>query len=383
MRVAQVNLQKAWGGAENHVLLLSQGLREAGAEVVVCCHPRGALRARAEAAGLACRLVSTANQLDLSASIRLAAQLRRWRPDVVHLHTPKDYLCGALASRLLRRPVLVLTRHMLLPVKHLMRRIYQRSDTVICLAGAIYEHMVREGVDASRLKRVGSGIDVHEFDTARTRSHRAELRGHWGAGAEDLVVGCVGRLVEGKGHSTLLQALRVALDRQDDGGPPNTEARTIRLVVLGEGPLRPALEAHVKKLGLTTDVHMAGFCSDVPSALSAMDALVVPSHLELMPLVVLEGMAAGLPVIATDVGAIHEIIEPGVTGLLVPAGDVRSLADALYTCASDTVLRLCLGRNGRARVETSHSITSMASATLEVYESLLEKRSIGKPAAAV
>ncbi len=374
MRVAQVNLQRDWGGAERHVALLSQGLREAGAEVLLCCHPRGGLRLAAEAAGLPCCFVTTASQMDLTAALRLSARIARFQPDVLHLHTPKDYVCGTLAARILRRPCIVLTRHMLLKVKPVMRRIYSGSDAVVCLSDSIRESLSRQGVPTTILNRVRSGVETNKFDTPRTRQQRDAHRHRWGAAVDDVVFGCVSRLVGGKGHECLLAAFARA-SRSVRGVPPNRSVLPgIRLVLLGEGPLRASLENTVTQLGLNDLVHFAGICDDIPSAHSGLDALILPSFGELIPLSVLEGMASGLPVLATRVGGIPEVVEAGETGLLVEAGDIDGLTESISTLALNPDLRMRLGQCGQARVRRDFTLLSMTTGTLQVYRRIMERR---------
>jgi glycosyltransferase involved in cell wall biosynthesis len=368
MRVAQVNLQRDAGGAERHVFLLSQGLQRSGVQVVVCCHPDGWLKTTCEAAGLETRSVQTANQLDLTAAWKLASRLRAFRPDVLHLHTPKDYLSGTVAARLLGRSKVVLTRHMLLPLKPMMKRVYSKSNATICLAEGIRERLAADGIDARLLHRVQPGIALEEFDNARTQSLRNAIREAWGVSQDDVVIGCVSRLVEGKGHADLLNAFRKLLSSAEDQ-PNSLPSFRVRLIVIGDGPLRPSLESQAEALKLREFVHFTGFCNDVPAELAGLDALVLPSHSELLPLSLLEGMASSLPIIASRVGGIPEIVEHGVTGLLIEPRDIDSLANALSRAVNEAALRTRLGQAGCEQVHRSHSIEAMVNATLVVYRS--------------
>ena len=134
MKIAQVNLQPDYGGAEAHVGMLARGLRARGHDVRLLCHPSGRLRMDAARDGLPTESLRVRNQLAPVAALRMAALLRRDRPDVLHLHTPKEYLCGLVAGRLAGVSAIVLTRHMLLPLKPLMRQVYARTDAAICLS---------------------------------------------------------------------------------------------------------------------------------------------------------------------------------------------------------------------------------------------------------
>jgi glycosyltransferase involved in cell wall biosynthesis len=370
MKVAQVNLQRDWGGAERHVLLLSKSLRDAGAEIELYCHPRGGLRRAAELESLSCRFVTARNQLDLTAAVGLAVQLGRFQPDVLHLHTPKDYVCGYLASKFLRHTALVLTRHMMLPVKPMMRRLYSRSHAVLCLSDSVREHLIRQEIPQGLLYRVNPGIETDQFDTSRTREQRFSNRSHWGAAPGDVVYGCVGRLVAGKGHEDLLIAFAQILSKSElqlSGTP------AVRLVLFGEGPLQSLLQEQTASLKVKDHIHFAGFCADIPGALSGLDVLVLPSHSELLPLSILEGMSSGLPVIATEVGGIPEIVEAELTGLLVPPGDPVALVEAIKRLARDPELRSRLGARGQERVRRDFTLQAMSENTLDIYQNITEQ----------
>lgn len=344
-RIALVNLQADYGGAEGHVLSLATGLAARGHEIRVLCHPRGRLRRSVEAHGLRAVAVPTVGQTDPRAALRLAWIVRRWRPDVLHLHTPKDYLVGALAARLSDATATVLTRHLLLPVSPHMRRLYRRCDAVICPCRALRDQLAADGVPDEKLALVYGAINAEPFFQAPPP--RSET---------GLVVGTVGRLVPGKGHAVLLEAFAQL------GGVP-----TLR--VIGDGPERAALGAQVERLGLTDGVQFLGFQSDVPAAMAALDMFVLAStHTEVLPLVVMEAMAAGCAVVATAVGGVPEIVEDGHSGLLVPPGDAEALAASLRRLAADPALRATLGRAARERVRGRFTLPGMVAETERVYQ---------------
>ena len=366
MRIAQVNLQKAWGGAEKHVSLLSRGLRDAGHSVVVCCHPRGRLRQDVESRGLPSVQVTAINQMDFTVGVKLAAGLVRFRPELIHVHTPRDYIGGLLASRLLPGTTLVLTRHMMLPLKPMMRRLYARTQGVFCLSAGMRRFLQAQGVPPQLLYQVRSGIDIAEFGASQALEHRETIRKEWNLSAQDLVVGSVGRLVPGKGHSLLLETF----GRLRQGAAP-TDARTLRLEFVGEGPERARLEQQVRKLDLTDSVHFAGFRDDIAATLAALDIFVLPSQSELLPLSVMEAMAAALPIVATDVGGLAELVETEVSGLLTPPDDPRLFLEALRRLTQDPALRLRLGRCAAASAHREFTLEAMASDALGAYHRIL------------
>lgn len=166
MKIAQFNLQPDYGGAEIVGLMLSRGLRDAGHEVSLFCHPDGRLRENATKIKLQTVPLRARGQLDLAAALRLVPHLRRLRPDIAHLHTPREYVSGTLAARLAGVPHLVITRHMLLPVKPMMRSIYRQADAVICHSRASFDNLREQGLSVEKLHLVYGAIDAWDWSRA-------------------------------------------------------------------------------------------------------------------------------------------------------------------------------------------------------------------------
>ena len=365
MKIAQVNLQKAWGGAEKHVSLLSRSLRDAGHSVIVCSHPQGRLRQDVESHGIRCLPITALNQLDLMAGAKLAVRLARFRPDILHVHTPRDYLSGLLASRFLPGSKLVLTRHMMLPLKPMMRRLYAQTRGVFCLSVGMRLFLETQGVPLSLLHHVRSGIDTAAFGGA-TLAEREAIRREWKIAAHEIAVGVVGRLVPGKGHSLLLEAL----SRLHKDGPLR-DAPVVKLVFVGEGGERERLCRQAHALGLSDYVLFTGFRNDVPAMLSALDVFALPSQKELLPLSIMEAMATGLPVLATDVGSLTELIEPEVSGLLTPLDQPEKLTAALRRLTGDAALRAHLGACAAERAHKDFTLEAMAKDTIRAYHLIM------------
>lgn len=336
------------------MLSLASGLAARGHDVCVLCHPRGRLRQSAEARGLSTVAVPTVGQTDIGAAVRLARYVCRWRPDVLHLHTPKDYLVGTFASGFSAQTALALTRHLLLPVSPHMRRIYRRADAVICPCRVLRDQLAKAGVPGRKLALVYGAIDAERF------FHTPLERG----GARP-VVGIIGRLVPGKGHAVLLEAFSRL----------GTMPLSPTLHIIGDGPERAVLGAQAERLRLGERVRFLGFQGDIPSVMTALDVFVLAStHTEVLPLVVMEAMAAGRAVIATAVGGVPEIVEDGQSGLLVPPGDVAALTAALHRLIADTDLRVGLGRSARERVQQQFTLPRMIGETEQVYQSVCRGR---------
>ena len=359
MRIAQVSLHPDYGGCECHVLMLARGLKEAGHEVALFCHPDGRLRREAENAGLAVRTVRNRNQIDPIAAQRLIFQMLRFRPDVVHLHTPRDFVWGSLAARLARARALVFTRHVTFPVSPLMRRIYQTGDAVVCLAEAVRDMLLAQGLSPEKLVRIQPAINTVPFVHPPPGS-RERVRAEWKLPSDAVVVGAVGRLAVGKGQDIFLKAVR-----QLDACP------SVRFLVVGDGPLRESLQQEAAALGIADRVVFTGFRSDMPEIMSALDVFVLASLSELAPLTILEAQAAHCAALATRVGGVGELIDHGVTGMMVSPGDVEALADAMRALIADPVLRDRLAAAGQEKAVCQFSLPRFVREIEALYRRLV------------
>jgi sugar transferase (PEP-CTERM/EpsH1 system associated) len=207
------------------------------------------------------------------------------------------------------------------------------------------------GVPPAKTLLIANGVDTERF---RPRAEGRE--------GEEFVIGTVGRIQDVKNHKGLVDAfalLRALLPQ-----------RRLRLAIVGDGPLFDALQRQVRDAGLEDAVWLPGSRTDIPELMRGFDVFALPSIAEGTPVTILEAMATGLPVVASKVGGIPEVVDDGATGLLVPPSDAQALADALATYASDPALAARHGAAGRQRVERSNSIAAMVSGYARLYDSL-------------
>jgi len=248
----------------------------------------------------------------------------------------------------------------------LVRRLYRPFVTHYVALSAHLQAYLEEavGVAAERVTRLCNGVDTLRFRP--TDGGRRE----WVAGspfnADGLcLIGTIGRLQAVKDQLNLVRAFALFGQRAP------VLAERVRLVIVGDGPLRPAVEAEIARAGIGDMVWLAGERHDVPEMLRGLDVFVLPSRAEGISNTILEAMACGLPVIATAVGGNAELIVPEVTGSLVPADDSAALADAIARYAGDEALARACGRAGRQRAENEYSIDGMVARYAALYDALL------------
>jgi glycosyltransferase involved in cell wall biosynthesis len=315
---------------------------------------------------------------DLRAPFDLVRQLRALRPDLVHTHNPKTGVFGRVAARVARVPKVVNTVHGLyaLPEDPVLKRalVYGLERAASTCSDAELVHspedvatLRRLGVPERKLHLLGSGIDLARFDRGRAGADRVtELRASMGAGAGDVVCGAVGRLVWEKGYREVFSAAAALRTRQ-----PRT-----KIVVVGPtddtkaDALTPADVEAAERLGVT----FLGMRDDVEDLYAAMDVFVLASHREGFPLSAMEAAATGLPVIVTDIRGGRQVVDDGVTGVLVPPRDAAALTAALESLAADPGRRAAMGAAGRVKAEREFDERRVIATILEVYAQLLDRR---------
>ena len=349
------------GGAQTYVAQLLPAL--AGRfEVVVAAHGDGPLRTAAREAGV--RFVPLRHVRralhpvrDPLGLLELVVLMRRARPDVVHANSSKAGVLGRAAAALARVPVRIFTVHGWAFSAHsgVASWLYRWADrlmaplTTVTICVAQRERAA--GLAARTCRPDGTVVIPNAVDVAA--APRAAVAG------EPPRVIAVGRLAAPKDPLTLLRALaRVR--------------HPARVTLVGDGPEREAVEAEAHSLGL--DVELAGSRCDVAELLARADVFVLSSRSEGAPISILEAMAAGLPVVASDVGGVPELVVDGVTGLLVPPGDPAALAAALERLLADAALRRRLGAAGRERAEERFDVRAARDAHVAVYLAELARR---------
>ncbi len=305
----------------------------------------------------------------------LMREIRVRQFDVVHTHMSKAALAGTIAARLVRpRPRIVNTAHILgsialtKPVPHWLFRQYdglllgRGTDAVIVVSEAIRSQALGlRIIPPDKLVAVQNGILPERFQVSREAA--ATVRAALGAEPDDVLVVNVARLVAFKGIEMLIDALALALPRQP----------RLRAAIVGDGVLRAELTERARARGIENRVMFTGVRRDVPEILAAADIFALPSICEGMPIAVLEAMAAGLPVLATAVDGIPEVVIDGEAGLLSPPRDAAAFAQRLEALAADPALRHRLGAAARHRVETTFSAGRMARNTAAIYHDLIRR----------
>ena len=358
------------GGSEVIGLELFRRLHPARFRIeAVCLKARGALASEYESAGVRVEANILTARIDPLGPLRLARRLAGRRFEVMLVEPGRNVLLLAPLARALTRARGVASwvkatgrwdraRQFNRTERMLLRRI----DAVVVISETQKRHLLeREGLAPANLRLIPNGVDLDRF---RPRPElRAAAREALGLAESDFAIGIVASLTPEKGHGVLIAAAA----RLAAGGLP------VRLLVAGEGPERPAIEAAIAAAGLAGRATLLGLRRDLERAVCpALDLQALVSHpfRETLPVSILEGMACGLPVVATRVGSVHDLVLDGETGSLVPPGDPAALEGALRALALDPARRAAYGRAGRARAEERFSLERMVGAYASLFERL-------------
>jgi len=379
-RVLQLITELRPGGAERIVYELARGLSGERYAVEVCSlrPATGAVTGWLKEAGIAVHSLEMTRKLDLGAIGRLRALLRREAFDILHTHLFHANLIGRLAARHGIPPIVLGTIHIaerrFRPWHFWLDRLTLGPRGIeVCVSEAVREFTrERARIAPERLRVIPNGVDLGRFapyaDDAVRQAARHELRGEFRLPPETRVAVAVGRLEGQKGYADLLEAWARL---RNDARPVVAGAA---LIVAGEGRERPALEAQIRRLGLGDRVQLPGHREDIPKLLAGGDLLAFSSHYEGFGLALVEALAAGLPVVATAVDSVPEVLGDSPAGRLVPPRRPDALAHALAeTLATAPDRREALAAFARARAQ-AFSLPKMLNAYGTLYDELLKKR---------
>ena len=343
---------------------LAAGLQKRGHEVHVLCRAGSPCMAKARGMGLNVHALRVRGDLDVMAGRRVAKLADRLGADILHAHTSRTHLTAAFAKRLSRRdPRCVVHRRVDFSIHKLPLGLsglkYRRGvDRYIAITSAVRDVMIADGIPADRISVIHSSTDLRRFEGI---TRKPGLRSELGIPAGARVVGNVAALVGHKDHRNLIEAAAIVL----------REFPQVLFVILGEGPLRVALESQARSLGIQERVILPGFRGDIPECMAEFEVFCMSSWGEGMGSAALEAMAMCLPVVATRAGGLVEVVRDGANGLLAPARDSQALAAAICRMLADPPMARRLAQEGRHTVEREFSVERMVENTIRLYEEVL------------
>jgi glycosyltransferase involved in cell wall biosynthesis len=349
-----VDTERVWRGGQEQLFSLLRGLRQRGHEVHLICDPNSPLETRSAPIQVAVHPLSIRSEIGPISLVRLRSLVLRIRPDILAFNTPKAILIGTLASRCTSVGARIVFRRVNFPLrKSFFTRLKYTwgIDRIVSISDSIRLRLNLCGVPDSKISTIYEGIDLSNYPrTAHLRKP-----------GEPATVGVVAHLSREKGIHYLVEAASLIPEVHRD----------IRFVIVGEGTCLPELKQLVQEKGLEPCFQFLGFRTDVAGLMRSFDIFALPSLSEGLSSAILEAMASSLPVVASDVGGIPELIKNGENGLLVTPADPVSLAAAIQQMAENPEKSMRMGQAGRERVEKNFTLEEKILRTEELCTSLL------------
>jgi glycosyltransferase involved in cell wall biosynthesis len=362
----QIDAGKEWRGGQRQSLYLARELVAKGYPFRFVVQPGSPLHEKAASEGLPVLPLPMKSELSFGAALRLARRMRRERCVLAHFHDAHAVSVGGLACRRANVPIRIISRRVDFPLKAnaLSRAKYTKDiDRIIAISEGVRDVLINGGIAANAIDVVPSGIDFSAFDEVKDRTF---LRTEFGFAPDDFLAGIVAALEDHKGHRYLIEAARIIRSR----------APKVKIIVVGKGSLELELDKQARDLRVDDLVFFLGFREDVPRLLASLDVFVLSSYLEGLGTSIMDAMASRLPVVASAVGGIPEVVADGETGLLVAPRSPAALAEAILKLHDDRGLARRLGERGYDVVHEKFSSESMARRIIAIYERIARRKGV-------
>jgi glycosyltransferase involved in cell wall biosynthesis len=361
LRIVHAEAATAFGGQEHRIFKEMIAMRERGHHLEAICQPQAQLVPRLRDAGFIVHTVKMGGLVNyLKGVFHVRKLLKEGHFDVVNTHSRIDTLIAGSAGHLAGTPLIVRTRHLsnkvgsMLSYTWLPHRITTVSDYV-------RKYLISRGVPSDRIATAYSPVVLPQ------PVEHSTLRDELKLAPRDIVVGCVAVMRAAKGHRDLIDAIEPLIRARPD----------LHLVFVGSGsPTFEQTQARIAELNLTSRIHLMGTRRDVPNLLAGFDIFALATQQEASGTVFVEAQASGVPVIGTDVGGVSEMMQDGITGILVPPKDGVALRQALERLIDDESLRRKMGEAGRRHVwdEGTFSTERLAERTEQLYRDWIRER---------
>lgn len=358
-------------GAEAVILNLCLGLRETDCQPTIgCFSPIGQgkpdLGVMAEKKGIRVRYIPMRLKFDFNAIGSIHRIVEEEGVVVIHSHGYKASLYALILHILYRIPYIItchlwtgetLRYHLYIVMERFAMRF---AHQVVAVSHPIADDIRRWRMNRRNVVVINNGIDVDRYAGQIEGNDPVRFRKELGVGKETRLIGTIGRLAEQKAQQYFLEMARKILEVQGD----------VAFIIVGEGPRREYLEKMAMRLGLGNHVHFLGFRSDAVQILRMLDVFVLSSIDEGLPIVILEAMSVGTPIVSSDVGDIPRVIESGRNGILCPKGDVLAMTQAVLQLLRDLEYAEVLRNNARITVHDTFSLATMTRRYYEIYSSI-------------
>ena len=368
MKILHVNTHVDVGGIGQYIVTLTEALKDHGIDCVVASSG-GDLESELQRYGITHRYLNIDTKSELSPKVLktifgLSKIIKEEKVDLIHAHTRVSQVVSFFTSLKTGIPY-VSTCHGYFKARIFRRYFDTWGKKVIAISDAVKTHLEKNfGINEKRIELIYNGVDIDKFSVSYKREDIIKAKRTLRL-KEGPVVGTMGRLSPVKGQRFLIEAMKYVISRRKDA----------QCLIIGGGAEENKLKKLAKDIGLEESINFAGSnYSDIPLYLSCMDVFVLPSVEEGLGLALLEAMSAGKSCIGSNVGGIGEVIQDGITGLLVPVGDVKAIGDAILKILDDKTLNEKMGSRGREFIKEKFSLSLMAEKMAGLYKEVISEK---------
>lgn len=356
MNILEIDSENTWRGGQQQILYLTQGLKEKGHNVFLICPLKSALAKRAKEVGIDVIPIKMKGEWDIFSVNKIRKIIEENKIQICHLHSSTAHSLGIIATRKIPECKTVLTRRVISCVrKNLFSSWkYKKLNRIIAISDSVKKALLESGVNPDKIDVVYSGCDWQRFQNINGGYLFKKLK----IENETPRVGIISALTKEKNHLTFVQSARILLEKF---GPA-------QFLIVGEGKEKPKIEKLIKKLNLEKNIKLLGFRNDIPQILSIFNVFVLCSSQEGLGSSILDALASHLPVVATKVGGIPEIIKDGQNGFLVEPQQSTILAEKIAFLLKNKARAKQMAENGFHLVKEKFSVENMVEGTLKVYE---------------
>ncbi len=361
---------KGVGGAETLLLAMLKNIDKSRFHFTIAYASKGVMKKEFEAAGAEIVPLDTRLHLDIAAILRIKKILQERKIDILHSHQPRLDLFGAIACRLVGKPMLF-TRHLSIsesPISGFKKAVFicfdkitvALANKIICASKSIADDLESyEKADRRKMEVIYAGLELRLYDAD---INKGGIREEYGIPEDAPLVGMVGRINAQKSHQYFIMAASEVLKEEPES----------RFLIVGDGPLRQEQERLAKSLCIDSNVIFTGYRTDIPRIVADLDISALSSLTEALAVVNMEAMAMGKPVVSFDVGGVSELVVNGKTGFLISPKDWKAFANAILELIRDKGKAHQMGLSGRRRVEEMFSLAVMVSKHAKVYSEMSE-----------
>jgi glycosyltransferase involved in cell wall biosynthesis len=361
MKVLHIINSLDCGGLEKFAIDLSLELNKRGHQAeILCLQQGGDLKAVAEQNHLRVTALDKKQGTDFNLIGKMAGFVKKNRFDIVHTHNMGPLIYGTIACRLASNTHLINTRHGR-ETKTANPIIWALNQKIVAISSDAAEQMLKcNKINKDKVSIIPNGTDLKTFDIKVSDEEKLSIKKSLGLNHDTLILGNIGRLAKEKDQGSLIKAVKKMVSKKNK----------IELIMVGDGPLKKELMELAKELNVLESVKFLGYRNDIAKLLSIIDVFVLSSFTEGISLTLLEAMAAGKPIVATKVGGNPEVVDDGVTGILVPCGFPERIESAVMRFYANRSLIAQFGEAGRKRAYEFFSLENMTNQYEKLYNEI-------------